>query len=168
MTLAPHIAGANRLASRAVSPLATPLLLSTRLYVAWQFLKAGWLKITSWETTLFLFEEEYRVPLVPPAVAAALGTAGEIVFPLFLIAGLFSRYAAAGLFAVNVLAVAAYSHVLLAEGSEAAIAQHYLWGVMLLVLVVFGSGTLSFDALADRQTPAAGPSRGATANQPIE
>lgn len=153
MTLAASIAGANRFASRATSPLVTPLLLATRLYVAWQFLKSGWLKIMSWETTLFLFAEEYRVPLVPPAVAAVLGTAGEIVFPLLLIAGLFTRYAAAGLFAVNVLAVAAYAHVLLSEGFEAAIAQHYLWGALLLALVVFGSGSLSLDALAARRSP---------------
>lgn len=153
MTLAAHVAGANRFANRAISPLAAPLLLATRLYVAWQFLKSGWLKVTSWETTLFLFAEEYRVPLLPPAGAAALGTAGEIMFPLLLIAGLFTRYAAAGLFAVNALAVAAYAHVLLSEGFEAAIAQHYLWGTLLLVLVVFGSGSLSLDALAARRSP---------------
>ena len=44
---------------RLLDPLRTPLLLLARLWVAWQFLKSGWLKLSSWETTLFLFEEEY-------------------------------------------------------------------------------------------------------------
>ncbi len=91
------------------------------------------------------------MPLLPPAVAAVAGTAGELVFPLLLIAGLLTRYAAAGLFAVNVVAVVAYAHVLLAEGFEAAIGQHYLWGLMLATLAVFGAGRWSMDALIGRK-----------------
>ncbi|MCW5570475.1 MAG: DoxX family protein [Steroidobacteraceae bacterium] len=128
--------------------LRSPLLLACRLYVSWQFLKSGWLKLSDWDTTLFLFQDEYRVPLLPPAWAAVAGAAGETVFPLLLIAGFASRPAALGLFAVNALAVYSYRHVLLAAGYEAALAQHVLWGFMLLVLIVFGPGRLSADQAA--------------------
>ena len=143
---------ANGLAAAAMRPFESLLLLGTRLYVSWQFLKSGWLKATDWEATRFLFEEEYRTPLLSPTIAAVAGTAGELVFPALLIAGLLGRYAAAGLFAVNAIAVVSYAHVLLTEGFEAALGQHYLWGFMLLVLVVMGPGRWSADALLDRRT----------------
>jgi len=52
---------------------------------------------------------------------------------------------------VNVIAVVSYAHVLLTEGFEAALGQHYLWGFMLLVLAVMGPGRWSADALLDRR-----------------
>lgn len=137
---------ANRLAESATQPFASLLLLATRLHVSWQFLKSGWLKLTDWETTLFLFQEEYHTPLLSPAAAAVAGTFGELVFPALLIAGFMGRYAAVGLFAVNVVAVTSYANVLLAEGFEAALGQHYLWGFMLLVLTVFGPGRWAIDS----------------------
>lgn len=142
----------NTLAATALAPFQSAFLLVLRLYVSWQFLKSGWLKLQDWESARFLFEEEYKVPLVSPGVAAALGTAGEIVFPALLIAGLLSRYAALGLSAVNVVAVVAYAHVLASEGFEAALGQHYLWGLMLLTLLLFGPGRLSLDALLERRS----------------
>ena len=136
---------ANLLAERATRPFESLLLLGTRLYVAWQFLKSGWLKVTDWETTLFLFKDEYHTPLLPPVAAAVAGTFGELVFPVLLILGLLTRYAAAGLFAVNVVAVVSYAHVLYSEGFEAAIGQHYLWGFMLPMLAIYGPGGWSVD-----------------------
>lgn len=147
MTVVTSIDRANDLAERLASWLASPLLFAFRVYVAWQFLKSGWLKVKDWESTLYLFQEEYHVPLLPPLAAAIAGTAGELVFPLLLIAGLLTRYAAVGLFAVNIVAVVSYAHVLLTEGFEAAVGQHYLWGVMLLTVAVFGAGRWSLDAL---------------------
>ncbi len=147
MTLAARLRPVDDFAGRAVGWLATPLLFVTRAYVGWQFLKSGWLKATDWESTLFLFEEEYQVPLVPPAVAALGGTFGELVFPMLLILGVLTRYAAAGLFVVNVVAVVSYAHVLLGVGFEAALGQHYLWGYMLLVVLVFGPGRLALSEL---------------------
>jgi putative oxidoreductase len=121
--------------------------LATRLWVSWQFLKSGILKAQDWESTLFLFQEEYRVPLLSPPLAALAGTAGELVFPVLLGLGLFGRFAALGLSAVNVLAVVSYAHVLLASGFEAALGQHLLWGFMLLVVALYGPGPLSADGL---------------------
>jgi putative oxidoreductase len=125
-----------------------------RLYVSWQFLKSGWLKLSAWETTLELFRSEYHVPVLPPAVAAAAGTFGELFFPVLLVVGIFSRVGAAGLFAVNALAVASYSHVLFAVGFEAALAQHVLWAVILASLTVFGGGKISLDARLERRSAA--------------
>jgi putative oxidoreductase len=150
MPLADRISRANSMAAAALAPLQSPFLLALRLYVSWQFLKSGWLKLADWETTRFLFEEEYRVPLLSPTLAAVAGTAGEIVFPVLLVIGLLSRYAALGLSAVNVLAVVSYAHVLLGEGFEAALGQHYLWGLILLVVLVFGPGRWSLDAAFER------------------
>jgi putative oxidoreductase len=121
--------------------------LSVRLYVSWVFLKSGWLKISSWDVTLSLFQDEYHVPLLPPALAAVVGTAGELFFPILLILGLAGRISALGLFAVNAMAVISYAHVLFAEGFEAAIGQHYLWGFMLLGLAIYGPGSISADRL---------------------
>ncbi len=120
-------------------------LLATRLWVSWQFLKSGWLKLTNWETTLLLFREEYRVPLLPPDFAAVCGTFGELFFPLLLVPGLFTRFGALGLFAVNAMAVVSYWHVLGGEGYEAALAQHVLWAYMLALIAVSGAGALSLD-----------------------
>jgi putative oxidoreductase len=119
--------------------------LGARCWVSWQFLKSGMLKLEDWETTLFLFQEEYRTPLLSPPVAAIAGTFGELFFPILLMAGLFGRFAAVGLLAVNVMAVVAYAHVLRSPGFEAALGQHYLWGAVLVMLAVYGPGRLSID-----------------------
>ena len=151
MPVATNIASINQRAAVALEPLQSLFLAALRIYVAWQFLKSGWLKLQDWETTRFLFEEEYRVPLLAPSAAAVLGTAGELVFPLLLIVGLATRYSALGLSVVNVIAVVGYAHVLMSDGFEAALGQHYLWGLMLLTVLVFGPGRLSAD---DRFGPA--------------
>jgi putative oxidoreductase len=126
-------------------------LLATRLWVSWQFLKSGWLKITDWDTTLLLFREEYHVPVLPPTLAAVCGTFGELFFPLLLALGFVTRFSAIGLLAVNAMAVISYWHVIGGEGYEAALAQHVLWGYMLAVILFCGAGALSFDEKRIRQ-----------------
>jgi putative oxidoreductase len=136
--------------ARGLDSLRPWLLLGTRLWVSWQFLKSGWLKLKSWDVTVELFTSEYQVPLLPPTLAAICGTAGEIVFPILLVLGLFTRMGALGLFAVNGLAVISYWHVLGGDGFEAALAQHVLWGYMLAVIVVCGGGALTVDEKLER------------------
>ena len=155
MRVASRLLLINDLAAAAVVPIQPLFLLALRLHVSWQFLKSGWLKLREWESTLYLFEQEYRVPVLSPSAAAVLGTAGEIVFPVLLIAGLAGRYAALGLSAVNVLAVVSYAHVLLSPGFEAAVGQHWLWGLMLLALLLFGPGAASIDGLVARRAAGA-------------
>ena len=137
--------------ARGLDHLRSPLLLFTRLWVSWQFLKSGWLKVSDWESTLELFRSEYQVPVLPPTLAAITGAFGELFLPLLLVLGLFSRVGALGLFAVNLMAVVSYWHVLGQEGFEAALAQHVLWGFMLLVLVTFGAGAVSLDRHLERR-----------------
>jgi putative oxidoreductase len=69
--------------------------------------------------------------------------------------GIGGRFGPLGLFAVNAMAVISYRQVLLAEGFEAALAQHVLWGFMLLVLTVFGIGPIAVDRLVAVRVPSA-------------
>jgi len=124
--------------------LATPLLdLWIRWDVASAFFRSGLTKIESWDKTVFLFQEEYHVPLLPPEAAAFLGTFGELVFPPLLLLGLAGRFSALSLSFVNIVAVVSYWHVL--GKNEAALASHYYWGLLLLVTLLHGPGKLSLD-----------------------
>lgn len=116
------------------------VLLLARLWVASVFITSGWLKLTAWDSTLYLFESEYQVPLLPWLWAAYLGTATELLLPLFLLAGLFTRPAALLLFGFNIMAVISYP-TLWAGGFY----DHQLWGWMLLILTIWGGGVLSLD-----------------------
>ena len=82
---------------RGIAALQPAGALAARLYIAQVFWLAGLTKIRDWETTLLLFTEEYRVPLLPPAWAAVSGTAGELLLPVLLVLGLGGRLAALGL-----------------------------------------------------------------------
>ena len=151
MNIIDSLSGAHARFAQALDRLQSLLLLGTRCYVGWQFTKSGWLKFTSWETTLSLFRDEYHVPLLPPELAAVLGTCGELGFPILLYLGLFARLGALGTLFVNVMAVISYRQVLLSEGFEAALGNHILWGFMLLVVLVFGAGQFSLDAWLERR-----------------
>jgi putative oxidoreductase len=122
-----------------LQPLA---LLAARLYVAQVFFLSGLTKIRDWDTTLALFADEYHVPLLPTELAAVLGTGGELVLPVLLALGLFGRFAALGLFVVNIVAVLS-----LAEIAPAALQQHQFWGSLLVALLLWGPGRWSLDAL---------------------
>jgi putative oxidoreductase len=137
-------------AARLLNPLQSLFALGARLYVSWQFFKSGYIKITTWDSTLYLFENEYHTPVLSPHVAAVAGTFGELFFPTVLVIGIAGRLSAIGLFAVNAMAVISYANVLLAEGYEAALGQHVLWGTLLLFLIIYGPGKLSLDYLLNR------------------
>jgi putative oxidoreductase len=125
--------------------------LALRIFVGWQFLKAGLVKINDWQGTLSLFREEYTVPILPPEVAALAGAGGELFLPILLFVGLFSRPAALGLFAVNAMAVISYP-ALFTFDCPAAINDHKYWGIILLVLVFFGPGKLTLDNLLKKSS----------------
>lgn len=115
--------------------------LAARLYVGEAFFRAGLTKIADWETTRFLFQEEYQVPLLSPDVAAVLGTGGELVLPVLLVAGLFGRVGALGLLVINGVAVLS-----LQEIAPAALQQHVFWGSLLVAIALWGPGRWSIDA----------------------
>ncbi len=133
--------------SRAMDFLNPIFDLGVRLWVAYVFFKSGLTKIQSWETTKMLFEYEYEVPLLPPELAAYLGTAAELGLPVVLAIGLASRFTALALFLFNIVAVVAYSSFLLGDEGAAGLQQHILWGVMLLITLFHGPGKLSLDYL---------------------
>jgi len=129
--------------------LLSPLfLLATRLWVAWVFFRSGQNKFQSWEATRFLFKEEYKVPLLNPDIAAVLGTATELCFPVLLAIGLGGRPAAIVLFIFNIIAVYSYPAL---WSNAAGLLQHQLWGLMLAVIVFYGPGKLSIDHLIRRR-----------------
>ncbi|NOH99028.1 DoxX family protein [Vibrio sp. 99-70-13A1] len=117
-------------------------LLFCRVWVAWVFFNSGLTKIASWDSTLYLFELEYQVPIIPWELAAYLGTAAELILPVFMVLGLLTRPMAAILFVFNIIAVVSYP-VLWEQGFY----DHQLWGLMILIVVVWGAGPLSADKL---------------------
>lgn len=118
--------------------------LAIRLFVGWQFFKAGLTKIADWSSTLALFRDEYQVPVLPPELAAVMGAGGELILPVLLLLGLFSRPAALALFGVNLMAVISYPQLFKFE-CPAGLQDHFYWGILLLVLVASGPGRLALD-----------------------
>jgi putative oxidoreductase len=128
--------------SSALDALQPAAALAARIYVGQVFFLSGLTKIRDWDTTLALFADEYKVPLLPPAIAAFMGTAGELVLPVLLVLGLGGRFAALGLSVVNAVAV-----ISLAEIAPAALQQHVFWGALLAGLAIYGPGRWSLDAM---------------------
>ena len=126
------------------------LLLAIRVYIAWVFFKSGLTKIDDWDTTLMLFTDEYQVPFLSTALAAFMGTAGELLLPPLLVLGLTTRFAALGLFVVNAMAVISYP-ALFEFSCPAALQSHYFWGALIAVLACCGAGRVSVDWWASRR-----------------
>ncbi|MEO8152692.1 MAG: DoxX family protein [Rhizobacter sp.] len=118
--------------------------LAARFYVAQAFFLSGLTKIHDWDTTLALFNDEYKVPLLSPIIAAYAGTTGELVLPVLLLLGLGGRFAALGLSVMNVVAVMS-----LAEIAPAALQQHVFWGSLLIGLALWGPGKWSLDRIVE-------------------
>lgn len=115
-------------------------LLFCRLWVAWVFFNSGLTKIASWDSTLYLFEFEYIVPILPWELAAYLGTGAELILPVFMVLGLLTRPMAVALFGFNIVAVLSYPLLW-----EKGFYDHQLWGLMILINVVWGAGRYSID-----------------------
>ncbi len=145
-SLASHIMQLSKFPVVGLNALQPLAALLARLYVAYAFFVSGLTKIRDWNTTLALFTDEYKVPLLSPALAAVMGTTGELVLPVLLLLGLTSRFAALGLSVVNVVAVIALSEI-----APAALQQHVLWGALLALVVIYGPGAWSANrAIAGR------------------
>ena len=141
-----RLAGLYCAVARVVDKLQPLLLLGFRLYVARVFFLSGLTKIHDWSITVALFTDEYHVPVLSPAVAAALGTATELSMPVLLALGLGSRFAAGALFIFNIVAVVSYQAL-----PDTAVKDHILWGTMLLVLTIRGPGKIAVDTWLERR-----------------
>jgi len=121
------------------SVLAVPL----RLAVATVFWNSAMTKLDDWNAALALFTDEYKVPLLPPEVAAHLAVGIELTTPVLLVLGLLTRGAA-----LVLLGMTAFIEVFVYPLAWPTHLQH---GAMLLVLLCRGPGALSLDTLLWRR-----------------
>jgi putative oxidoreductase len=126
--------------------LAPVLDLGLRLYLANVFFKSGLTKVKNWDSTLYLFNDVYHVPVLPPEWAATMAASAELGLSILLVIGLLGRFSAAGLFILNFVAVISY-----ADLSEAGINQHISWGILLGVLLIISRGKWSLDAWLEKR-----------------
>ncbi len=124
------------------------LLLLARVFPAAIFWQSGQTKVDGWqlsETAVYLFQEEYRLPLLDPLLAAQLAAFAEHVFPALLLLGLLSRLSALALLAMT-LVIQTFVY-------PDAWPTHGVWAVSLLWVVAKGGGRWSVDALFTRRAP---------------
>jgi len=124
-----------------------PLLqLIFRLAVASVFLKAGLNKIASWELTVQLFADEYKVPVLSPDLAATMAATFEIGCSMLLIFGLATRLATLPLLGmIAVIQAFVYPN---------AYSEHLTWASILLFLLTRGAGPWSLDRALGLEPPA--------------
>ena len=121
------------------SLLAVPL----RLAVATVFWNSAMTKLANWNTAIELFTEEYKVPLLPPGLAAYMAVSIELITPVLLVLGLATRPAAFVLLGMTaVIEVFVY---------PLAWPTHIQWTAMLLILLCRGAGNFSLDRFARRR-----------------
>ncbi len=110
-----------------------------RIGIATTFFRSGLLKLDGWSNgnTLALFQYEYKVPVIPPELAAPLAMAMELSMPILILAGFLTRFAALALFCMTlVIEIFVYPN---------AFDTHGVWAAALLYLMKYGPGTLSID-----------------------
>lgn len=113
-----------------------------RLGVASVFFKAGMIKVSSWESTVALFRDEYRVPVFPPELAATFAATCELGCSALLIIGLASRLATLPLLGM-IATIQLFVY-------PSAWSEHLVWGSILLFLLTRGPGSISADHLIAR------------------
>ena len=127
------------------------LALLARVIIGLVFFNSGLTKIDGFGLkpgTFFLFAEEYKVPLLPPAVAAYMAATVELTMPVLLWTGFGARFAAAVLLGMTaVIQTFVYPD---------AYVTHGLWAVALLVIIKYGAGALSVDHLIRMRHEASG------------
>ena len=116
--------------------------LAGRIGVGATFLKAGLLKYNSWDFTIKLFRDEYKVPLLDPVVAARIAMVQELTIPFFLFLGLATRLATLPLLGM-ILVIQTFVY-------PNAFNDHLVWGSILVLLLTRGPGVLSVDYLTER------------------
>ena len=123
-----------------------PVQLLARFGIAGIFFRSGQTKVDGWtimDSTFFLFEEEYKVPLLPPEFAAYMATVAEHLFPILLVIGLASRFSAASLLGMTlVIQIFVYPNLW---------PDHAVWASALLFLVLRGPGSLSLDHMVRKK-----------------
>lgn len=123
------------------------IALIARLSIAAVFWQSGQTKVEGWmlsDTALYLFENEYKLPLIDPWLAAHLAAFAEHFFPILLVIGLASRLSAMALLGMTlVIEIFVY---------PAAWPTHGTWAACLLFIAARGPGLISLDALVAKWT----------------
>src|SRR5437870_11077859 len=118
------------------------LQLGMRVGVGLVFFNAGLLKYRSFEFAIKLFEDEYKVPILAPAVAARIAMINELTTSTLLFLGLATRLATLPLLGMmSVIQIFVYPN---------AWPDHVLWGSVLMFLLTRGPGAFSLDYLVER------------------
>lgn len=116
--------------------------LIARVAPAAVFWQSGQTKLEGWhvsDNAVYLFREEYRLPLIDPAIAAHLAAFAEHFFPILLVLGLATRFAALALLGMTlVIEVFVYPD---------AWPTHGTWAACFLLLMAQGGGAWSLDHL---------------------
>lgn len=149
-TSAPHRASLAGFVASVVGVLGRipddAIAILARLSMAAVFWQSGQTKVEGWhvtESAIYLFQHEYALPLINPTVAAYMAAGAEHLFPVLLILGLASRFAALGLLVMTlVIEIFVY---------PGAWVIHATWAACLLFIVARGPGRLSLDHLIARQ-----------------
>lgn len=118
------------------------LQLVARLGVAVVFWRSAQTKLANWDLTVALFRDEYRVPLLPPEIAAPLAASFELACPVLLVLGLATRLATLPLIGMT-LVIQLFVY-------PASWPDHLLWLGLLLAILARGPGALSLDRGIDR------------------
>lgn len=138
------------------------LSLLARVAVAGVFWRSGQTKVDGFlhisDSTFYLFREEYKVPLLPPDLAAYVATTAEHVFPVLLFVGFASRLSA--------LALLGMTAVIQLFVYPSGWPEHILWVTALFCIIARGPGALSLDHLIWRNCVAALLARADTATSP--
>ncbi len=128
--------------TRILDKFFTPILMMViRLWIAKIFFYSGLTKISSWSTTIYLFKNEYKVPVIPPEIAALISTFFELSCPIMLVIGLATRLATLPLLAMVVVIQLTYADM----------SDHFYWMTLLSVLFLHGPGSLSLDCIIRRK-----------------
>jgi len=114
-----------------------------RIAIAGVFLRAGLTKISSWESTVALFADEYKVPVLAPHLSAAMAATFEVGCSTLLLVGLGTRLAALPLIGM-IMTIQLFVY-------PQAWSEHLVWGSILLVLLTRGGGAISLDHLIARR-----------------
>ena len=115
------------------------LQLLMRFSIFWVFWRSGLLKAANMEQAVTLFREEYMLPILPPEIAAWLGTAVELAAPCLILVGLFTRLAALALIGLTL------TIQFLVYWND--YPSHLLWLAILVFILTRGPGPYSLDAL---------------------
>jgi putative oxidoreductase len=117
-----------------------PLIeLGMRLAVGATFFRSGMLKYQSFDNAIALFRDEYRLPLLPPELAAYMGTTVELCAPLLLVVGVFARLGAAALLVMTLT----IQFLVYPENWP----EHLMWASILAYVLSRGPGALSIDRI---------------------